>query len=152
MNGTLRRLLTTGALFLLASAAAAEDEVFVTDSAAIRGHDPVAYFTEGRPVPGDAEIRHEWSGATWLFSSRENRDRFAADPERYAPQFGGFCAYGLSRGYKVGTDPAAFTIHNDKLYLNYSLAVRATWLQDTDTYIRKGVDNWQTLEHAPHEP
>ncbi len=148
----MRRWIPMLLLSTLAFAASAEDEVFVTDSAAIRGHDPVAYFTEGRPVPGDPEIRHEWNGATWLFASRENRDRFAGAPERYAPQFGGFCAYGLSRGYKVGTDPAAFTIHDGKLYLNYSLAVRATWLQDTDALIRKGEDNWKSLEHEPHKP
>lgn len=146
------RALTTAILVLIAFSAMAADEVFVTDSAAIRGYDPVAYFTEGKPVPGDAEFRHDWNGATWLFASRENRDRFAAEPARYAPQFGGFCAFGLSRGYKVGTDPAAFTIHGDKLYLNYSLPVRATWLQDTEAYIRKGESNWKTLEHEPHEP
>lgn len=148
----MKRVMPVLFLLTLACAASAEDEVFVTDSAAIRGHDPVAYFTEGKPVPGDPEIRHEWNGATWLFASAANRDRFAAEPARYAPQFGGFCAYGLSRGYKVGTDPAAFTIHNDKLYLNYSLPVRATWLQDTDAYVKKGEDNWKTLEHEPHEP
>jgi len=146
----MRRLLTLSLLSLIAFGAIAADEVFVTDAAAIRGYDPVAYFTAGGPVKGEPGLRHEWNGASWHFSSRENLELFKADPERYAPQFGGFCAYGLSRGYKVGTDPAAFTIHDGRLYLNYSLPVRATWLKNTDAYIEKGVANWAMLEHEPY--
>jgi YHS domain-containing protein len=140
------------ALFLSSFGALAADEVFVADSVAIRGYDPVAYFTEGRPVKGEPRFRHEWNGATWQFASRENLERFSADPARYAPQFGGFCAYGVSRGYKVGTDPDAFTVHDGKLYLNYSLPVQDTWRQDTDAYIGQGRANWETLEHEPYEP
>lgn len=147
----MRRLLTLPLLCLIASGAMAADEVFVADSVAIRGYDPVAYFTEGGPVKGEPEIRHEWNGVAWQFASRNNLERFKAEPERYAPQFGGFCAFGMSRGYKVGTDPAAFTIHQDKLYLNYSLAVQATWLKDTDAYVKKGVANWARLEHEAYE-
>jgi YHS domain-containing protein len=146
-----RQLLILPLLCLIASGAMAADEVFVADSVAIRGYDPVAYFTEDRPVKGEPQLRHEWNGAAWQFASRENLERFKADPERYAPQFGGFCAFGMSRGYKVGTDPAAFTIHDGRLYLNYSLPVRATWLKDTDTYIDKGVANWARLEHEAYE-
>ena len=148
----MRRIWAATALFLSSFGALAADEVFVADSAAIRGYDPVAYFTEGRPVKGEPQFRHEWNGATWHFASRENLERFSADPGRYAPQFGGFCAFGVSRGYKVGTDPDAFTVHDGKLYLNYSLPVQATWLQDTDAYIGKGRANWEKLEHEPYEP
>ncbi len=147
----MRRLLTLPLLCLIASGAMAADEVFVADAVAIRGYDPVAYFTEGAPVKGEPQFRQEWNGATWHFANRENLERFQADPERYAPQFGGFCAFGMSRGYKVGTDPAAFTIHEGKLYLNYSLPVRATWLKDTDAYIDKADANWATLEHGAYE-
>jgi YHS domain-containing protein len=147
----MRHVLTTTVLCLIAFGATAADEVFVTDSAAIRGYDAVACFTEGGPVRGEPQLRHEWYGVAWHFASRGNLELFKADPERYAPQFGGFCAFGMSRGYKVGTDPAAFTIRDGKLYLNYSLPVRATWLKDTDAYIDKGVANWATVEHEAYE-
>jgi YHS domain-containing protein len=147
----MRRLLTLPLLCLIASGAMAADEVFVADSVAIRGYDPVAYFAAGAPVKGEPQFRHEWNGVTWQFASRENLARFRADPERFAPQFGGFCAFGMSRGYKVGIDPAAFTIHDGKLYLNYSLPVQATWLKDTDAYIDKADANWAKLEHEAYE-
>lgn len=147
----MRRLLTLPILCLIACSALAADEVFVTDAGAIRGYDPVAYFTDGGPVKGDPQHRHEWNGVTWHFSSRESLEAFKADPERYAPQFGGFCAFGMSRGYKVGTDPEAFTIHDGKLYLNYNLPVRATWLKDTDAYVEKADSNWALLEHEAYE-
>jgi YHS domain-containing protein len=147
----MRHLPFLPALCLIASGAMATDEVFVADTVAIRGYDPVAYFTEGAPVKGEPQFRQEWNGAAWHFANRENLERFQADPERYAPQFGGFCAFGMSRGYKVGTDPAAFTVHEGKLYLNYSLPVQATWLKDTDAYIDKAEANWATLEHESYE-
>lgn len=139
-------------LWLAAFHALAADEVFVADAVAIRGYDPVAYFAAGAPVAGQPQFRHEWNGVAWQFASRENLELFRADPERYAPQFGGFCAFGMSRGYKVGTDPAAFTIHDGKLYLNYSLPVRATWLEDTDAYVMKARANWNALEHEAYQP
>jgi len=92
------------------STANAADEVFATADGAIRGYDPVAYHTESKAVRGKADITHAWNGATWRFASTANRDRFAADPERYAPRYGGFCAYGTAQGYKVSTDPDAFAI------------------------------------------
>lgn len=147
----MRRALASTLLCLIASQSIAADEVFVADAVAIRGYDPVAYFTAHGPVEGDPQYRHEWNGVAWRFASRDNLERFKADPARYAPQFGGFCAFGMSRGYKVGTDPAAFTIHDGKLYLNYSLPVRATWLKDTDAYVEKARSNWTTLEHEPYE-
>lgn len=147
----MRRLLALASFCLIASGAMAADEVFVADSVAIRGYDPVAYFTVGAPVKGEPQFRHEWNGTAWLFSSRDNLERFKAEPERFAPQFGGFCAFGMSRGYKVGTDPAAFTIHDGKLYLNYNLPVQATWLKDTGAYIDKADANWVTLEHEAYE-
>jgi YHS domain-containing protein len=145
------RALASAVLCLIAFQAIAADEVFVADALAIRGYDPVAYFTTHEPVMGDPKYRHEWNGVAWQFASRDNLERFKADPARFAPQFGGFCAFGMSRGYKVGTDPAAFTIHDGKLYLNYSLPVRATWLKDTDAYVEKARGNWTTLEHEPYE-
>ena len=92
---------------------------FVDDNnIAIRGTDPVAYFTQGGPVAGSADFTHTWNNATWQFSSAENRDLFASNPEQYAPQYGGFCAWAMSQGYTASIDPSAWKIVDGKLYLN----------------------------------
>ena len=109
---------------------------------AINGYDPVAYFTDEKPVAGSADITADWKGATWRFSSVENRDTFLADPEKYAPQYGGYCAYAVSSGYTASTDPSAFSIVDGKLYLNYSQGVRTQWSKDTSGYISKANANW----------
>jgi YHS domain-containing protein len=112
------------------------------DGVAIRGHDPVAYFTQGKPVAGKSDLRHEHQGSTFLFASATNRDAFAADAAKYAPQYGGYCAFGVSRGYKADIDPAAFTIVGGKLYLNYNARVQQDWLKDTAGYIGKADAKW----------
>jgi YHS domain-containing protein len=112
---------------------------------AIEGTDPVAYFTESRPVEGSSDFEHEWMGASWRFVSAENRDRFAADPEKYAPQYGGYCAWAVSQGYTAKIDPEAWTIVDDKLYLNYSKDVRTQWSGDIPGNVAKGDANWPKL-------
>lgn len=144
--------LTAIALTAMLSTAHAADEVFATDAGAIRGYDPVAYHTESKPVPGSPDITHVWSGATWRFASDANRKLFVADPERYAPRYGGFCAYGTSRGYKVSTQPEAFAIVDGKLYLNYSKAVQTTWNQNRPHYIDTANHEWTVLEHTAYTP
>jgi YHS domain-containing protein len=140
---TARTLLLAAALAFAAPALAQKAEVYSSWlGAAIRGYDPVAYFTEGKPVEGSREFSHEWKGATWRFATAANRDAFAAAPEKYAPQFGGYCAYGVANGYTVSTVPEAWTIVEGKLYLNYSLGVRADWLKDVPGYIGKANANW----------
>jgi hypothetical protein len=114
-------------------------------SVAIEGTDPVAYFTEGKPVAGSSEFEHEWMDATWRFASAENRDRFAADPQKYAPQYGGYCAWAVSQGYTAKIDPEAWTIVGDRLYLNYSMDVRTQWSADIPGNITKGDANWPKL-------
>jgi YHS domain-containing protein len=123
-------------------AAAQKAEIFADGGAAIRGYDPVAYFTEQKPVKGSEKFTHSWKGATWRFSSAANRDRFAAEPEKYAPRYGGYCAYGVAGGYTVSIDPEAWSLVEGKLYLNYSTGVRRDWLKDTTGYIRKAEANW----------
>lgn len=147
-------LLASAALIAVAALvpARAADEVFVTAEGAIRGYDAVAYHTRSRAVPGLATITHTWNGATWRFASEEHRALFAADPERYAPRYGGYCAYGTSRGYKVSTDPQAFAIVDGRLYLNYNPSVQATWNQDRRGYIRKADEQWTMLEHSAYQP
>ncbi|MFB3105545.1 MAG: YHS domain-containing (seleno)protein [Pseudomonadales bacterium] len=109
---------------------------------AIEGYDPVAYFIEDKPVKGDSEFEYEWQAAHWRFSSAENRDLFVSNPEKYAPQYGGYCAYAVSQDTTAGIDPDQFTIVDDKLYLNYSAKVRETWRADRDAYILAADKNW----------
>ena len=97
---------------------------------AIEGTDPVAYFTQSKPVEGSRKFSYEWKGATWRFVSAKNRDLFKANPGKYAPQFGGWCAFAVSRGYTASIDPEAWSIVGGKLYLNYSLSVRDQWSED----------------------
>lgn len=139
-----RRLIALGlALTAAAPAAAAEPAVFADwRGRAIRGYDPVAYFTEGRPVEGSKDFTHEWMGATWYFASAANRDAFAAEPERYAPQYGGYCAFAVANGSTASIDPEAWRIVDGKLYLNYSKSVFAKWLKDIPGYISKADANW----------
>jgi hypothetical protein len=130
--------------------ARAADEVFVTAEGAIRGYDPVAYHLQSKPVRGLPSITHRWRGADWRFANVANRDRFAADPERYAPRFGGYCAFGTAQGYKVSTDPRAFAVVDGRLYLNNSRRVQLLWDLDRPGYIAKASTNWTTLEASPY--
>ena len=115
------------------------------DGLAIRGYDPVAYFRDGGPRPGKPEFSVNHGGATWRFASAEHKALFEADPQRYVPAYGGFCAYGTSRGYLVKIEPEAWSIVNGRLYLNYDLSVRKTWLAKTQSYIAKADTNWPDL-------
>lgn len=117
-------------------------DFYEKNGAALAGHDPVAYFTEGKPVPGDAAMTHAHKGSTFRFSSAANRDAFAANPDRYAPQYGGYCAYGLTRGYKAATDPASFAVVDGKLYLNYNREVQTAWSADAKGNIVKADAKW----------
>jgi hypothetical protein len=115
---------------------------------ALKGYDPVAYFVDGKPVPGSPALQHEWNGAIWRFASAANRERFIEAPEAYAPQFGGFCAWAVSRNYTADTDPDAFDIVGGKLYLNYSRLVQLRWKVNREDNIRKGEQNWPKLTQA----
>ncbi len=130
---------------LATRARAATPEIYAEGGIAIDGTDPVAYFTESKPVAGDPAITHDWMGATWQFSTEENRATFAADPEAYAPQFGGYCAWAVAEGYTASTVPEAWTIHDGKLYLNFSRGVRRRWERDIPGNIARGEGNWPAV-------
>lgn len=115
------------------------------DGLAIRGYDPVAYFRDGGPRLGKPEFSVRHGGATWHFASAAHKALFEADSERYLPAYGGFCAYGTSRGYLVKIEPEAWSIVEGRLYLNYDLDVRKTWLGRTKTYIARAEGNWPRL-------
>jgi hypothetical protein len=141
----MRAILFIALISFAAAAAAQKPEIYADRAGAIRGYDPVAYFTESRPIKGSDEHVYEWKGARWRFSSAANRERFAAAPEKYAPQYGGYCAYGVAQNYAVSIDPQAWTIVDGKLYLNYSKSVRESWNKDIPSYIRKADANWPAV-------
>ena len=103
---------------------------------AINGYDTVAYFTDNKPVKGLDTYVTEWNGAKWKFASQAHLDLFKADPDKYAPQYGGYCAYGVTRDYLVKVEPDQFTVREGKLYLNYDADVQATWKKDPAGYIK----------------
>ena len=107
-----------------------------TDTA-INGYDTVAYFTVGKPVKGLDNLAYEWMGAKWKFSSQANLDLFKANPEKYAPQYGGYCAYGVTQDGLVKVEPHLFTVRDGKLYLNYDDGIQAKWLKDSEAFIRQ---------------
>ena len=109
---------------------------------AIKGYDTVAYFTEGKAVMGKPDITYAWQDAQWHFTNVRHRDLFAADPERYAPQFGGFCSVGLTMGKQVAADPEQWTIVDGKLYIKYNKTFRDKWRQDKAAKIQKANMNW----------
>ena len=133
-------------LLLCVNAVAQKSETFVQSGNAIRGYDPVAYFTESKPVKGNEKLAYKWNNANWYFSSQQNLDLFKANPEKYAPQYGGYCAYGLSNGYKAPTDADAWTIENGKLYLNYNTEVREMWNKEKKERIDKANKNWPQVK------
>ena len=139
-------LLIAALMVVLAAPAQAIEPVFSDDGLAIRGYDPVAYFTQGEPVEGKSNFTHQWMGTTWQFADAANRDAFAANPERYAPQFGGYCAWAVSQGYTASIDPDAWDIHDGKLYLNYSKRVQRRWKVDKISNIATGNRNWPKIK------
>ncbi len=124
----------------------AETHVFYSrGGSAIDGYDTVAYFTLGKPVEGHADIAVMWKGAVWYFSSQANRERFEANPWAYAPQYGGYCAYGVSLGYRDTTEPEIWQIVNGKLYLIHTDMVLSLWKMDISGHITNADSNWPNV-------
>ena len=139
--------MAAGVLAVLLPAGAVADAVNASllGNVAIKGYDPVAYHTEGRPVEGSQTHVAEWNGANWHFASADNRDLFLSAPEAYAPAYGGYCAYGVAKNSLVGIDPHAWSIQDGILYLNYNQNVQETWLQDIAGHIDQADGNWPAL-------
>jgi len=112
---------------------------------AVEGYDVTAYFQQGKPVKGSDKFAYTWMGATWRFASAASRDAFAAQPEKYAPQYGGYCAYAVSEGHTASIDPEAWKIVDGKLYLNYSKSIRVTWEKDIPGRVERADHNWPSL-------
>jgi len=109
---------------------------------ALGGYDAVAYFTEQRPVKGVAQFSALYKGVEWRFSRADNRDKFLADPERFAPQYGGYCAWAVSQGYTASGDPQHWKIVENKLYLNYDADVQKKWEKNIPEFIKSADKNW----------
>ena len=147
MSRNVLHAVLAAALLLFASIVPAfAGEFFEEDGVAIRGYDSIAYFAEMKPVKGLVELHAEYKGSTFYFSTATNRDRFTMQPDKFAPQYGGYCAFGMAKGYKAVIDPAAFTVVDDKLYLNYSESVRSQWKLDIPCYIHQANANWPDVK------
>ncbi|HWP42053.1 MAG TPA: YHS domain-containing (seleno)protein [Blastocatellia bacterium] len=116
-----------------------------SDGLALNGYDAVAYFEARRAVRGAEEFSHEYEGARWLFTTEANRDLFANDPQKYAPQYGGYCSWAVGHGYTAPGDPEAWKIVDGKLYLNYNQEVREMWEKQIPALIVEGDKNWPNL-------
>lgn len=144
-----RSLLAAPALLLLPRVAfAATPPIYAENGIAIDGTDPTGYFTDGAPVAGDPEIALDWNGATWRFASADARAMFEADPGRYAPRFGGYCAWAVAEGYTASTTPEAWKIVDDRLYLNFSRRIQRRWEQDIPGNILRAEANWPAVLDA----
>lgn len=125
-----------------AAAAKAPVSTGLFSKVAVSGHDPVAYFTLGKPVEGSKQFTATHQGAAYRFASAANRDAFKANPSRYAPQYGGYCAWAVSQGYTASADPKVWKIVDGRLYLNYNAEVGRTWEKDIPGHIVKANANW----------
>lgn len=126
-------------------ASAAEIYTRPLSSLAAGGYDVVAYFSEGAPVAGSPAFVHRWKGATWRFASAANRDAFALAPERYAPAYGGHCAWAASQGYRAAGDPRQWRIVEGRLFLNYDANVHRTWQNNIAGFIAAADRHWPAL-------
>jgi YHS domain-containing protein len=133
---------------LLPKAALAKESPVYTklfSSVGLSGYDAVAYFTDSKAVKGDAKFTHTYLGAKWQFASAENRDKFAAEPERFAPQYGGYCAWAVAQGKTASADPTQWKIVQNKLYLNYSADVQKKWELDIAGNVQKADGHWPSV-------
>ena len=147
LKGALAALAISVAVPVAAMAAGYDVNVTTTDLA-LRGYDPVSYFTDGAPTPGEIDITAEHNGATYRFASAEHKAMFEADPAKYAPQYGGYCAFGLAQGYKFDGDPQVWKIVEDKLYLNLSPKVSTIWHENVPGNIENADAKWQMVKDA----
>ncbi|MGF1607188.1 MAG: YHS domain-containing (seleno)protein [Rhodothalassiaceae bacterium] len=133
-----------------APALAAKPEIYVKEGGifssgwdyALNGYDPVAYFTEGKPVQGDDAHVYEYKGAKFRFASEEHLEQFKADPDKYRPQFGGYCAYAVAKGQTAAGDPEVWAIEEGKLYLNLNKGIQKKWFEDVPGHIDQANANW----------
>lgn len=134
-------------LLLVSFQASAKDPIYTSffSDVAVSGYDAVAYFTENKAVEGNSDYKTKYQGAEWHFKSAENLAAFKSSPEKYAPQYGGYCAWAAAENKIASGDPEQWTIHDGKLYLNYDADVQSNWLKDKVGFIKKADANWPAL-------
>lgn len=124
-------------------------EIFNENGIALKGYDVVAYFTMNKAVKGNPQHTSEWKGKSWYFISADHLNLFERNPEKYAPQFGGYCAFGVSNGYKATTKPEAFSIVDNKLYFNFAQYVKLRWAEKQKQHIGSANDRWEEIKNEP---
>lgn len=135
------------ALMLLAQGVYAQKpEIFAPKGKAVKGYDVVAFFKDAKPVEGTDSLTYHYKDADWLFASRTNLEAFKANPDAYVPQYGGYCAYGTSRGYKAPTEAETWTIVDNKLYFNYNMKVKDKWSENREEFIQKADTQWPLIK------
>ncbi|MBE95718.1 YHS domain-containing (seleno)protein [Marinobacter sp.] len=140
-------MFVTIALLYTTSALASESPVYtgLLSNTGAGGYDTVSYFESGQPTKGSSEYTTQYQGATWRFANAENLARFKENPERFAPVYGGYCAWAVSQGDLAKGDPKHWNIRDGRLYLNYNQSVQDQWLEDPDGFIRQADANWPTV-------
>jgi hypothetical protein len=141
-----RVLFVTIALVSVCSVVSAQkSSIYAPKGIALDGYDAVAFFKQGKPVKGSSAYALQWNNTQWLFADKADLETFKTAPEKYAPQYGGYCAYGAARGNKAPTEIDTWSIVKGKLYLNYDQKVKATWDKDQAAYIEKADKNWPMI-------
>lgn len=121
-------------------------EVFAPQGKALKGYDVVAFYTQQQPVKGNEQFTYQWKGADWTFSSQANLDSFKANPTRYEPQYGGYCAYGTSEGHKAPVEIDTWSMVDGKLYFNYNQQVKKMWTRNQAQLIQKANEQWPLIK------
>ena len=132
--------------FSVSLANAQRSEIFLVDGVAINGYDVTEFFTQSRVVRGKKRFQYEWNGAKWNFVSEKNMIAFQRSPEKFAPQYGGYCAYGTAEGHKAPIRPDTWTVIDGKLYFNYNQSVKKIWEKDREHFIAEADKNWPTVK------
>lgn len=151
MNLT-KTLLSAAVLLTAVAATPALAKDYVHSTPGISGYDPVAYFTEGKPMKGNGYNVTDYKGVTYAFATEENKETFEANPEKYVPAYGGWCAYGVAAGKKFVADPQVWKVVDGKLYLNLDRDIQGKWKQDIPGYIQDANENWKEIrDKAPSD-
>ncbi|MBA6233718.1 MULTISPECIES: YHS domain-containing (seleno)protein [unclassified Colwellia] len=152
LSTLIKSTFATSALLISSLSFAANIEVNANgNDLAIKGYDAVSYFTKGEPTKGTDNFTAAYNGAIYQFSSADNRDLFKVEPSKYAPQYGGYCAFGVTMHKKFDTDPMAWHISGDKLYLNLNKNVQKKWVTDIPSYIKTAQTNWIDIKGLTEE-
>ena len=141
--------ITTILLLTITISKAQKAEIFSTSGKAIKGYDPVAFFKKAKAIKGADSLSYQYKDATWLFSSTDNLESFKKSPQKYEPQYGGYCAYGTADGHKAPTQTDTWAIVDGKLYFNYNTKVKEMWSKQQTILIEKANAQWPTIKDKP---